>query len=56
MKRKTYYCNECEAEFVIKYEMDKQRYIVQYCPFCGELWTEMENEGDEENENESENG
>ncbi len=29
-------CEDCEAEFHIKYDMDENLYKVLYCPFCGE--------------------
>ena len=36
MTKKIIYCNNCEAEFTIKHNMDDEYYEIKYCPFCGE--------------------
>jgi len=28
-------CNECEAVFTVKYDLDKNYYKISNCPFCG---------------------
>lgn len=46
---KLYTCNECDAEFKIKHELDDDYYEVNFCPFCGkEIWEEDEHETDED--------
>jgi DNA-directed RNA polymerase subunit RPC12/RpoP len=35
MRPKTYFCTHCDAEFMIKHDMDEDYYQVQMCPFCG---------------------
>ena len=34
MPKKIIYCNNCEAEFTIKHNMDEEYYEILYCPFC----------------------
>ena len=34
MPKKRIYCNNCEAEFTIKHNMDEEYYEILYCPFC----------------------
>jgi len=38
-------CASCEAEFMIKHDMDDDHYRLEYCPFCGE---QMEDDEDYE--------
>jgi len=33
---KLFVCLECEAEFVLRHNMDETHYTVTHCPFCGE--------------------
>jgi len=35
MKPKTFFCTQCDAEFMIKHNMDEDYYKVTTCPFCG---------------------
>lgn len=42
-KVKTRVCLHCEAEFKIKFDMDERKYLISYCPFCG---NEIEAESD----------
>jgi len=30
-----YECNNCDAVFKIRHDMDEGYYPIQYCPFCG---------------------
>lgn len=42
-------CNECEAEFKIKYNLDETFYEVNFCPFCSkEIWENDEEEIEED--------
>jgi predicted RNA-binding Zn-ribbon protein involved in translation (DUF1610 family) len=34
-KVKHEFCIECEAEFKVRFDMDDERYVVLFCPFCG---------------------
>lgn len=34
---KIIYCASCEAEFNLRHSMDDVHYVVEYCPFCGEM-------------------
>jgi hydrogenase maturation factor HypF (carbamoyltransferase family) len=29
------FCEECEIEFRVKHDADKEYFTVTYCPFCG---------------------
>jgi|TARA_Y100000034_G_scaffold133700_2_gene199943 hypothetical protein len=35
-------CISCEAEFQLKHFMEKRFYIINYCPFCGEEFSQDE--------------
>ena len=40
-------CENCEAEFRIKHDLDENYYSVRFCVFCGsELTEELEDEID----------
>jgi len=30
-----YECNNCDAVFKLRHDMDEAYYPIQYCPFCG---------------------
>lgn len=48
MKPKTYFCTDCDAEFMMKHDMDEDYYKVTMCPFCGaEVETELDFEEDD---------
>jgi DNA-directed RNA polymerase subunit RPC12/RpoP len=48
MKPKTYFCTSCDAEFMLKHDMDEDYYEVTACPFCGaEVETELDFEEDD---------
>ena len=34
--KKIVVCELCEAEVVMKHNMDEDYYEIEYCPFCGE--------------------
>ena len=29
-----YICDECDAKFIVHYELDEDFYEVHFCPFC----------------------
>ena len=35
-------CESCEAEFQLKHSMEERIYIIKYCPFCGEEFSQDE--------------
>jgi len=35
MSRKQIQCEDCEASFQIKHDMEERYYKVSFCPFCG---------------------
>ena len=35
-------CEFCEAEFQLKYSMEERFYTINYCPFCGEEFSQDE--------------
>ena len=35
-------CESCEAEFQLKHSMEERFYIINYCPFCGEEFSQDE--------------
>ena len=38
-------CEECDAEFRIKHDLDSRLYSIVHCPFCGDgLNKELEDE------------
>lgn len=39
-------CASCEAEFMLKHDMDDDLYRVEYCPFCGETMDDEDYEYD----------
>lgn len=39
-------CASCEAEFMLKHDMDDDHYRVEYCPFCGETMEDEDYEYD----------
>lgn len=41
-------CNSCEADFTIKHDMDKEVYVIEYCPFCGDNLSNSEQDEDED--------
>ena len=50
MSRKLLQCEDCEASFELKHDMDDNYYKVTYCPFCSsklELEDDLEDEEDE---------
>jgi DNA-directed RNA polymerase subunit RPC12/RpoP len=50
MSRKLLQCEDCEASFELKHDMDDNYYRVTYCPFCSsklELEDDLEDEEDE---------
>lgn len=34
MSRKLLQCDDCEASFELKHDLDENYYSVTYCPFC----------------------
>ena len=42
-----YHCNNCDAEFKIRHEMDDTYYEVNFCPFCG---SDIENDEEFDND------
>lgn len=51
--RKIIQCEDCEASFQIKHDMEERYYTVSFCPFCGEdidLMDDMEDEDEEDYE------
>lgn len=47
--QKQYTCNECDAEFKVKHQLNDTYYEVNFCPFCGkEIWEEDEDEIEED--------
>ena len=45
--RKLLQCEECEASFEVKHDMDERYYNVSFCPFCASeitLEDELEDE------------
>ena len=47
--RKSYYCDQCEADFKISHQMEEEYYEVNFCPFCS---AQIDDEKDEEEDNE----
>ena len=50
MSRKILQCEDCEASFEIKHDLDEHHYEITYCPFCAtelELMDDLEDEDDE---------
>lgn len=47
--RKILQCEDCEASFEIKHDLEERYYKVSFCPFCA---TEIELEDDLEDEDE----
>ena len=46
-------CENCEAEFRIKHDLDENYYSVRFCVFCGsELTEELEDEIEWQDEDE----
>lgn len=46
--QKTFQCDNCDAEFKIKHNLDEHYYEVNFCPFCGgEIAAEEEDETDD---------
>tara|TARA_R110001606_G_scaffold122723_1_gene255779 strand:+ start:8226 stop:8402 length:177 start_codon:yes stop_codon:yes gene_type:complete len=41
MKVKTE-CNQCEAMYVVEYELDKDYYKPKFCAFCGEEFEHLD--------------
>jgi len=35
-------CEFCEAEFQLKHSMEERFYAINYCPFCGEEFSQDE--------------
>lgn len=33
--QKSYQCDNCDAEFKLKHNLDEHYYEVNFCPFCG---------------------
>ena len=33
--RKKMVCEECEASYEIKHDMDTDYFVIEHCPFCG---------------------
>ena len=54
MTKATLNCPECEAYFSVIHDMDKRRYIPEYCPFCGEVIDIDDNLDEDEDPEESE--
>ena len=42
--KKVCFCDLCEASYEVKHNMDEQYYPVEYCPFCGSLSEENDEE------------
>lgn len=49
MTEKIYTCEECEVDFEIVFDGDDE---VNYCPFCGEVVDDPEDDEDLEDEDE----
>ena len=50
MSRKLLQCEDCEASFEVKHDMDERYYNVSFCPFCAtelELMDDLVDEDDE---------
>jgi|TARA_R110000782_G_C14816711_1_gene413315 hypothetical protein len=41
--KKNILCEECEATYEIKHDLDSNYFIIEYCPFCG---TQQDNENE----------
>lgn len=35
MYRENFECIDCSGTYSLKHDMDRDYYIVKYCPFCG---------------------
>jgi len=46
---KHYTCDDCDADFKVKHELDESYYDVNFCPFCG-AQIDGEEEDPEDNE------
>jgi len=33
--QKSYQCDNCDADFKVKHNLDEKYYEVNFCPFCG---------------------
>jgi hydrogenase maturation factor HypF (carbamoyltransferase family) len=45
--RKQIVCEDCEASYQIKHDMEERYYTVSFCPFCGaetDLMDDLEDE------------
>ena len=45
-------CNECNAVFTIKHNLNIARYEIRFCTFCGGEDIDMEEDYDDEEESE----
>ena len=48
--RKILQCEDCEASFEIKHDLDDNYYEISYCPFCASKITLEDDLEDEEEE------
>ena len=46
--RKQIQCEDCEASYQIKHDMEERYYTVSFCPFCGSETDLMDDLEDEE--------
>jgi Zn finger protein HypA/HybF involved in hydrogenase expression len=35
-------CDECQATYTIEHDLDEKLYEIEYCPFCGSVDIEIE--------------
>ena len=50
MSRKILQCEDCEASFEVKHDLDEHHYTITFCPFCAseiELMDDLEEEDED---------